>query len=122
LYTTVMKTILIVEDDKILADTLKDKISQANYTVLHASDGKEGLKLIAEHPVDLILLDIVMPNMDGVNMAYHLSQAKMMESVPVIILTNLTTFAFPEGVKEVLIKSNTSLNDIISKIRSAIGE
>jgi two-component system, cell cycle sensor histidine kinase and response regulator CckA len=116
-----MGTILIVEDDQALRRALKEKLTLEGFNVLIAADGKKALEITASESVDLILLDIVMPNMDGISMFYHLNQTGN-KNIPVIILTNLTTFAFPEGIKEVLIKAETSLEKIVEKIKGYLGE
>lgn len=85
------KTILIAEDVKGLQAAIKIILEDANFKVLTASDGEEGLyKALTKKP-DLILLDLVMPKMDGMAMLKQLRQDKWGKKVPVIILTNLSS-------------------------------
>ena len=66
------KKILIVDDEPALLTALVDKFTRAGYTVGIAENGKEGLKLALKNRPDLILLDIIMPVMDGITMLYKL--------------------------------------------------
>ncbi len=116
-----MKTVLLVEDDSQLCEALKKKLEREDLTILVARDGEEGLKSLSEHPVDLILLDIIMPKMDGFQMIDQLEQKRAKTGLPlppIIILTNKSSTSYPEVAKEVLIKSNVSLEDIALKIRT----
>ena len=115
------KRILIVEDEPTLVEVLKDKLELSKYEVLKAGDGAVGLKkALAEKP-DLILLDLVMPNMDGMTMLEKLREDSWGKKVPVIILTNLTSVAetkeaMKKGVNDYLIKSDWALEDLLEKI------
>jgi len=119
------KKILIVEDEKPLSDALVDKLSSEGYEVSHASNGKEGLdKAYAEKP-DLILVDIIMPVMDGVTMLHELKKDEWGKTVKVIVLTNLSDSdqilkCIAEGVNEYLVKSDWKLVDILQKIKEVI--
>lgn len=84
------KKILIVEDELPLLKALTDKFAREGFQTLQAQNGQEGLTLArSEHP-DLILLDIIMPVMDGMTMLKHLRSDDWGKTVPVIILTNLS--------------------------------
>ena len=109
-----MKTILIVEDENKLSTILAKKLNTLGFKTLQASDGKEGLKLLTYNSVDLILLDILMPNMDGHEFLNQLHDKHL--NLPVIVLTNLDPVSIPSGVQKVLVKSNTSLEDIVTEI------
>ena len=61
-----MPTILVIDDDRDLRETLKEALERAGYLVGAAADGRAGLKLLREHPVDLVITDIFMPEMDGI--------------------------------------------------------
>jgi DNA-binding response OmpR family regulator len=85
------KIILVTEDDNALRNALDIKLEKKGFTVLEAQDGEEGLILaLLEHP-DLILLDLTLPKMDGMSMLKKLREDKWGKTVPVIILTNLTS-------------------------------
>lgn len=110
------RTILIVEDDQMLRESLKIKLEKEGFDVLTANNGKEGLSFSKTHPIDLILLDIMMPELDGVEMMYYLRK-DVSKDIPVIILTNLEKVAYPKGIAQVLIKSNTSLEEVVNKVK-----
>ena len=80
------KTVLIVEDDQLLLNSLRIKLEKMGYRVLTASDGQEGLHLAVTETVDLILVDILMPKMDGITMITRL-RPLIPKTIPIIILT-----------------------------------
>jgi len=83
------KVLLIAEDEPSLRYILRDKLSNIGFTVFEAADGEEGLAVaMKEHP-DLILLDLVMPKMDGISMLKKLRESDWGKSVKVLVLTNL---------------------------------
>ena len=123
---TTEKTILIVEDEQAMVGVLKDKLGLEGFLVLTASDGEEGLKVALEHQPDLILLDIVMPVMDGMAMLKKLREDAWGKTVPVIILTNLdTNDKILEGVTHdqpsyYFIKSDIKIEDAIQKVKEIL--
>jgi DNA-binding response OmpR family regulator len=121
-----MKKVLIVEDESTIIKALSSKLESDNLSVLLAVDGEEGLsKALSEHP-DLILLDLIMPKMDGLTMLAKLREDKWGKQVPVIILTNLTdakteTEAMKKGVHEYLIKTDWTIEDVMKKVNEKLG-
>ena len=113
------KTVLIVEDDQLLLNSLRIKLEKMGYRVLTASDGQEGLHLAVTETVDLILVDILMPKMDGITMITRL-RPLIPKTIPIIILTNLEKVSYPEGISTVLIKSNTSLEKVVENVKKAL--
>jgi len=120
-----MSKILIVEDEKSLVIALKEKIVKEEMEAIVAKNGKEGLDLaLREHP-DLILLDIVMPVMDGITMLKKLRNDKWGRDVPVIILTNLSDAQkVAEGIDQnvcgYLVKSDWKIEEVMKKIKEAL--
>ncbi len=120
------KKILIVEDEPALRNVLIDKFSNEGFEVIQARDGEEALKTaLAEHP-DLILLDILLPVMDGMTMLTHLREDVWGKDVHVMLLSNLNTIgtvakAVELGSYEYLVKSDWKLEDIVHKVRSVLG-
>ncbi len=113
--------ILIVEDEIALVEILQDKLVNNGFDVLIAKNGEVGLKVIKEQKVDLVLLDIIMPKMDGVTMLKHLRQDEN-DNTPVIVLTNLGSDddakdALKLGANDFLIKSDHSLEEVIDKVK-----
>lgn len=78
------KTILIVEDEDILREIMKDYLLEEGYRVIEAIDGKQAVSLFQEHEVDLILLDIMLPELDGWSVCRRIRKTS---NVPIIILT-----------------------------------
>jgi len=109
------KKILIIEDDKALSTVLKSKFEQKGCEVAVAYDGKEGLQKVESGQFDIILLDLIMPQMDGFTFLSELKNKKI--SIPIIVTTNIAeaddrSKAFALGAKDFLIKSDVSLDDI----------
>lgn len=119
------KKILIIEDDHELRNVLRSALHDKNLTILEAGDGESGLAIaLSEHP-DLILLDIILPKIDGITMLKKLRADAWGKSAQVIILTNLTDtekvdMAVVEGVRDYLVKTNWSLNDLLEKVKSKL--
>jgi CheY-like chemotaxis protein len=117
------KTILVVEDEKSLRNAMSDILRLKKYKSLEAKNGKEGVKIaLLKHP-DLILLDLIMPEMDGITALKKIREDSWGENVPVIILTNLgvTSKQFLDDVVvnrpiNYLTKSNWKIHDVIEKI------
>jgi DNA-binding response OmpR family regulator len=110
-YSEPMPTILIIEDDAYLSQFLRNELEADGYKVEIAGDGERGLEILTNRPIDLVILDILMPKMDGITMATQYKQATF-KTVPIIILTNLTATSFPDFVNLFLIKSNTDIKTI----------
>ena len=122
-----MSAILIVEDDKNQRAALKDMLVQNKYSVLEAEDGVQGLTIaLRDHP-DLILLDVRMPGMDGMEMMHALRNNPWGKDALIIILTNydnteaqlvqITT----DKPSYYLLKANTPLESIADKINEILG-
>ena len=121
-------TLLIVEDEISLRHALRDKFIRKGFYVLEAKDGKEGLILALKKEPDMILLDIIMPKMNGMVMLKKLRQAsKWGRSVSVILLSNLggddeemMAEIGKDRLADYLVKSNWSLDDVVKKVRGKL--
>ena len=120
------KIILVVEDEEPLQLVLRDVLKVEGYDVIEAKNGIEGLEMsLKEHP-DLILLDILMPKMDGLEMLKNLRADDWGRRVPVIVLTNLSdnediAKAVAEDVFEYFVKTDIRIDEVIARIREKIG-
>jgi DNA-binding response OmpR family regulator len=119
------KKILIVEDEIEIVEPLEKKLLDEGFLVYVAHDGQEGLSKAKDEQPDLILLDITMPVMNGIEMLKLLREDGWGKSAKVMILTNLefnikASDAFKYGVYEYLVKSNWNLADIVGKIKSEL--
>ena len=123
--TSSHKKILIVEDNKGLAKVLSNSLHSENVSILEAGNGEDGLALaLKEHP-DLILLDVVMPKMDGITMLQKMREDEWGKNASVIILSNLSdqnrvADAMTEGVFDYLIKDDWSLDDLITRVKTKL--
>lgn len=80
-----MRTILVVDDEPSISTLLQFNLKQAGYNVIAADDGRQALKIALNDPIDLIVLDLMLPGMDGMDVCKHLRQEKI--NVPIIMLT-----------------------------------
>ena len=119
------KKILIVDDEAPSSKLLKDKFESTGFEVLTAKNGEEGLMKAVTQKPDLILLDIVMPRLDGMTMLKKLREDEWGKGVEVILLTNLSDNdkvrqALKNNVYDYLIKSNWKLEDLVIKVKEKL--
>jgi len=122
-----MKKILIVEDEKILAEMYKDKFTEAGFEVFLALEAKEGLKLAKKERPDLIILDILLPRENGITFLTWLRKDSETASIPVVAFSNYDDPATKReaaklGVKEYLIKTNYTPSEIVAKIKQLLAD
>lgn len=118
--------ILLVEDENILASTLNSNLISAGFSTIVAKDGEEGLALALSEKPDLILLDIVLPKMDGITLLKKLREDAWGKSVPVIVLSNLGAVgsvaeSVVSGVQDYLVKVDWKIEDVIKRVRERLG-
>jgi len=121
------KTILIVEDEKSLRDAIVDILRLKKFIPLEAKNGREGVEIaLGKHP-DLILLDLVMPEMDGMTALKKIREDAWGATVPVIILTNLSATSehlvddmITHKPMHYLVKSDWKLHDVVKKIEEIL--
>lgn len=120
------KKVLIVEDEADMAQMLASEFKKSGLETLSASNGEDGLQLAnKEHP-GLIILDIIMPKMDGIEMLKRLrSQDDWGKNVSVILLTNISekekmAEALEIGIDEYIVKSDWKIKDIVEKAKSIL--
>lgn len=116
------KRILIVEDETDIREAMAEAVAQAGFSVSTANNGAVGLKIALEEHPDLILLDIVMPILDGHGFLKRLRNDAWGKSAKVIMLTSMDDVknianAHESSINDYLIKAHSSLDDIVNKIR-----
>lgn len=121
------KKILIVEDDNFVAEVYLAKLSEMGYETVLAQNGEEGLAELKKGKVDLILLDILMPIMNGIEMLEEVKKNEEWKNIPVILLTNIGEKESIQkvremGVKNYLIKSHFTPAEVIEKVESVFSE
>ncbi len=119
------KKILIIEDDKFLRELIAKKLAKDGYEISEAVDGEEGVKKTKETKPDLILLDLILPEMDGFEVLSKIKEDPVSSSIPVIILSNLGQKEDIEkglkmGATDYLIKAHFTPGEIVEKIRNII--
>lgn len=117
--------LLLIEDDNFLRDLITRKIIKEGFQVVGAVDGEEALKKASEENPDLILLDLILPSMDGFEVLRRLKQKPETEKIPVIVLSNLGQKEDVErakalGAVDYLIKAHFTPAEIISKIKEIL--
>jgi DNA-binding response OmpR family regulator len=120
------RTILIVEDELPLLRVLKQKFEKEGFTILEAKDGIEGLAMAKSHHPDLVLLDLLLPGLKGMEVLRELRRDEWGRNVPVIILTNLSDSekvaeALQHDVGDYLVKSDWMLRDLVKKVHEKLG-
>lgn len=120
-------TVLIIEDEMDIRRLLKNKFVNGGINVLEAENGKVGLETALSHHPDVILLDILMPIMDGLVMLKELRSSEYGKDVPVIILTNLektksVTESLGNDSRDYFMKSDLAPDDIANLINKKLQE
>lgn len=120
-----MKKILIVDDDKDFVGMLSSSLPRGEYLIEHASNGEEALQFIQKNRPDLILLDLRMPHMNGMEFLAEFHKVHEGPEVPVIVATNVqdTTSigdCLLQGVKGYVTKSEQSMSAIVQTIKNTL--
>lgn len=120
------KTILIVEDEEPMQIALKDILTFEGFDVLMAQNGLEGLEIALEKHPDLILLDILMPKMNGIRMLKILRANEWGKNAKVIILTNYderedVAAALENEVYDYFVKTDIKITEVVQKIKEKLG-
>ena len=121
------KKILLVEDEEIMVSLLQRKLTKEGYEVSIARDGEEGLKLMREIKPDLVLLDIVMPRMGGLEVMEEMQKDQELKNIPVIVVSNSgqpveLDKAQKLGARDWLIKTEFDPQEVIDKVVKQIGK
>jgi len=117
--------VLVIEDDKFLQRLLVMKLTQDGFDVTGASDGEEGLRRIVTEPPNLVVLDLIMPKMDGFEVLAQMRTNIKSRNIPVIVLSNLGQDEDISRVKqlgalEYLTKSEVSIHEVVQKIEEVL--
>ena len=117
--------VLVVEDDKFLRTLISKKLASEGYEVVEAIDGEEGLKKFQEEAPGLVLLDLILPGMNGFDVLTAVRQDPGLRNTPIIVLSNLgqkddIEKAQALGAKDYLIKAHFTPQEIVEKINKII--
>src|SRR5665213_3504856 len=122
-----MKNILIIEDDQIVANVYRNKLAVDGYKVEVAGDGESGLRIMRTFQPQIIILDLVLPTMSGVDVIKQIRSEPDFAKVPIIVfsntyLTNLIQDAWRAGANKCLSKASCTPKDVIEVVRHTIGD
>ena len=117
-----MSKIVVVEDQQVLATVYRNKFVAEGYQVEVASDGEAGLALINTTQPDLVILDLILPKMNGIDVLKNVRANPVFQTLPVIIFSNasLVEEAWKAGATMVLSKSSHSPKQIVESVRAAL--
>ena len=120
-----MKKILIIEDDPFLSEMYVAKFSENDFQTEVAIDGEDGLAKVKEFIPDLILLDIVLPKMDGFEILKKIRSDSKLKNIPIILLTNLGQKNEIEkgmslGANEYIIKAHFTPTAVVAKVKEIL--
>lgn len=119
--------ILLVEDDRSLSRLYEAKLLKEGYTVEIAADGEKCLEKVGGYQPDLILLDIIIPKIDGFEVLKRIKANKQLQNIPIILLTNLGQDEDIQkgeqlGADVYLIKANLTPSEMIGKVKEVLGK
>lgn len=120
-----MAKILVVEDDKFLREMITRKLDREGYEVIDAVDGEKGEQKIKEEKPDMVLLDLILPGIDGFEVLERVKSDPATSEIPIIILSNLGQKSEVErglklGAVDFLIKAHFTPAEIVSKVRETL--
>lgn len=121
------KKIMIVEDDVFIRDIYQVKFSQEGFDVITAEDGVKALEMLKDVTPDIILLDIIMPYMNGMEVLKKIKSDDKLKNIPVIMLTNISEKEKVDegmnlGIADYLIKSHFTPSEVLAKVNSLLNQ
>lgn len=117
------KVVLLVEDNDFIRKMYQFKLAKSGIEVNEAPDGESAIKAIKEHKPDVVLLDIMMPGMSGIDVLKQLKKDKMVPDLPVLVLTNVMNQqsineAKKLGARDYIVKTDLTPSQVLEKIQS----
>ncbi len=121
-----MTKILVAEDDKLISNSLCEALKANGYEPTPAYDGEDAIAKAKAAPPDLMLLDIMMPKLDGISVLWELKAGAETQKIPVVVLTNIgdvetISKIIEAGAVDYLLKSDQSVDDIMGKVKDVLG-
>ncbi len=119
--------VLIIEDEEMLVNMYISKFEKEGYEIEKALNGREGLEKVKSYNPEIILLDVIMPEMDGFMVLKQLKSEASTKNIPVIMLTNLGQEEDIEkgeklGVKDYLVKANLTPSQVVDKVKEVLSK
>ena len=120
-----MTKIAIIEDDQVINQMYRMKFDAAGFDVATASDGEAGVAIVKKFHPDLILLDLQMPNMNGVEALSLIRALPSHKQTPVIVLTNLGEEEAPDGLRKLgvhsyIVKADFTPRQVVERVKHAL--
>lgn len=120
-----MTKVLVAEDDQLVSNSLCQALTTAGFEPHPAYDGEAALKLAKEASPDIVLLDIMMPKLDGMSVLWELKANEATSKIPVIVLTNIADVEtiskiIQGGANDYLLKSDQSVEQVINKVKEVL--
>ena len=120
-----MTKIAIIEDDQVINQMYRMKFEAAGFDVATASDGEAGVAIVKKFHPDLILLDLQMPNMNGVEALSLIRALQSHKQTPVIVLTNLGEEEAPDGLRKLgvhsyIVKADFTPRQVVERVKHAL--
>lgn len=124
---TFTKQILLVEDDRFLRRACAAGLRQRGWTVLTAVDGEEALRMVQSERIDLVLLDMLMPKLHGLDVMRALKAEERTQSIPVLVLSNSSRERDVQEIMKLgavgyLVKANLSLQELGNRVAELLGD
>ena len=121
------KRILLIEDDDYIADIYSSELERAGYAVEYFRTGEDGLKALAEKNYDLLLLDIMLPGINGLDVLTKIKADPKTKDLKVLVLTNLgndpiVKQAYKMGAVGLLIKASINPDQVIAQVQKTLAE
>ena len=115
--------IVLVEDDEILSKVIEEELEEAGFKVYLATDGKKGLEAVKNKKPDLVLLDLMLPEMHGFEVLENIKKSPEVENTPVIILTMLGSDddikkGLKLGAHDYIVKSQHAVGEIVDEVKN----
>ena len=119
------KSVLIAEDEEFLRTIVANKLKKEGFEVIEALDGEDAMSKLKNHAVDLVLLDLMMPKLNGFDVLQNIRADEKLKDLKVIILSNLGQDTDVEKcralkITDYIVKSDTSIIDIVNKIKQVL--
>lgn len=117
--------VLIIEDDSYISDMYRIKLESENFEVVVAEDGVAGIKQLEKYRPDVILLDVVMPKVDGFSVLKSIKSTDEIKNIPVVMLTNLgqkdnVERGFELGASGYIIKAHFTPSEVVKKVKEIL--
>ena len=121
------KKILIIEDEEIMLNLLEKKLKAVGYNIVKAKNGQEGLDMLKSQSFDMVLSDIIMPKLGGLEVMEKMSQDPALKNIPIIVISNSgqpveIDQAKRFGARDWLVKTDFDPQEVIDKVKKILGE